>query len=248
MSGHSKWHQIKRQKGAADVKRGQEFTKVSRIITLAVKEGGGSVDPNNNFKLRLAIEKARALNMPKDNIKRAIDRATGKEASSVLEQVVYEGYAPYGVAIIIEAVTDNKQRTAATLKHLLDMSDGHLADPGSVAYLFERQGFIAAEKNNLSEDEALEKALNAGATDFENADNLYEIYTAANSLHEVKEKMAASGFTIQSSELTFRPKSTIPLEEKEKAERIIKLMDALDELDDVQKVYANFDIPADFIK
>lgn len=244
MSGHSKWSQIKRQKGAADIKRGQMFTKLARAISLAVREGGGSDDPNNNFKLRLTIEKAREINMPKDNIKRAIDRGAGKgEGASMLQQIIYDGYAPFGVAVLIETVTDNKQRTAAELKHLLEHNGGNLADSGSVSYLFKRQGLITISKTDLSEDKILDKVLEAGAVDLEKGeDNIYEIYTEAGKLHEVKEELEAFGLKTDSSELIYTPTTVIPIFDKKQAEKIIKVMNELEDLDDVQKVYANFDI------
>lgn len=244
MSGHSKWSQIKRQKGAADIKRGQMFTKVGRAISLAVKEGGGSTDPDTNFKLRLAIEKAREINMPKDNIKRAIDRGAGKEeGGAALEQMMYEGYAPFGIAVLIESVTDNRQRTAAELKHILERSGGHLANPGSVAYLFKKQGLMTVSKTDLTADEVLEKVLEAGASDLEEQpDGEYEIYTEAGKLHEVKEKLAGFGFQIDAAELVCKPTTLISIDDKTKAEKVINVMEALEGLDDVQKVYANFNI------
>ncbi len=248
MSGHNKWHQIKRQKGVADIKRGQFFTKYARLITLAVREGGGSTDPSNNFKLRLSIEKAREINMPKENIKRAIDRGAGKEVGAAdLSQTIYEGYASFGVALIIDAVTDNKQRTASILKHLLELAGGHLGSPGSVSYLFERRGLITVQKGENSYDQVFEKMLEIGATDFEESGDVYEVYTDAGKLHEIKEKLSQLNFKINSSELIFFPKTTILISEKEKAEKILKLMGELEALDDVQKVYANFDMPATFV-
>jgi len=243
MSGHSKWSTIKRQKGVNDQRRGQLFTKLAKAITIAVKAGGGITDPEDNFRLRLAIEKAREANMPKENVERAIDRAGGKLSGSELETILYEGYGPFGIAIIVEVATDNKKRTAQEIKRVFDRGGGDLGTSGSVSYLFERKGLVVVSKNGLSEDQVLEKALEAGAEDLEETEDGFEIYTEDRQLHQVKEKLKSAGLKITDSELTFRPKSVVSVSEKEKAEKILKLMEALENLDDVQKVFANFDIP-----
>lgn len=243
MSGHSKWSTIKRQKGVNDQKRGQLFTKLGKVITIAVREGGGITDPEDNFKLRLAIEKARGSNMPKENIKRAIERGVGRSGEGQLESVIYEGYGPFSVAIIVEAATDNKKRTSQELKSVFERGGGSLGGSGSVFYLFERKGLIVVAQKGLTEDQVLEKILETGAEDLEETEDGFEIYTQDQRLHEVKERLVSSGLEIIESELTFKPKSTVAITEKEKAEKILKLMDSLEDLDDVQKVYANFDIP-----
>lgn len=247
MSGHSKWSTIKRQKQVKDQKRGQLFTKLGKAITIAVRQGGGITDPNQNFRLRLAIEKAKEANMPKENIKRAIGRGVGKGGAGELEEVIYEGYGPAGVAIIVETATDNKKRTAQEVKRVFGQGGGSLGRRGSVAYLFERKGLVVVAKNGLSEDEVLEKTLEAGGEDLEETEDGFEIYTQGQDLHQVKEKLEKAGLKIIDSELTFRPKSTIPITEKEKAEKILKLMERLEALPDVQKVYANFDIPKELL-
>lgn len=248
MSGHSKWSTIKRQKAVQDQKRGQLFTKLGRAITIAVRQSGGMTDPEDNFRLRLAIEKAREANMPKENIKRALQRASGKLAGGGLEEVVYEGYGPFGVAIMVEAATDNKKRTSQEIKSVFERGGGRLAGSGSVAHLFSRKGLIVATKNGLTEDQVLEKALEAGAEDLEETEDGFEIYTQDSRLHQIKEKLESAGLKIIDSELTYRPKSIISITEKGKAEKVLKFMDAFEELDDVQKVYANFDIPREVLK
>ena len=242
MSGHSKWSTIKRQKGINDQKRGQLFTKLGKTITIAVKDGGGTTDPEKNFKLRLAIEKAKEANMPKENIKRAIERGVGKGGGGDFEEVLYEGYGPFKTAIIVEVATDNKKRTSQELKSVFEKGGGSLATTGSVAYLFERKGLIVVAKNDSTEDQVLEKALDAGAEDLEETEDGFEIYTQDQKLHEVKEKIKNSGLKIIESELSYQPKSVVNITEKEKAKKVLRLMDSIENLDDVQKVYANFDI------
>ncbi|MBL7158892.1 YebC/PmpR family DNA-binding transcriptional regulator [Candidatus Microgenomates bacterium] len=245
MSGHSKWSTIKREKGANDQKRGQIFTKLGKAITIAVKDGGGITDPDKNFKLRLTIDKAREANMPKDNIKRALLRHSanqGKLGGGGWKEVLYEGYGPFGIAIIIEAVTDNKKRTSQELKRVFERGGGRLASTGAVNYLFERKGLIVIEKKDLTEDQVLEKALEAGAEDLEETEDGFEIFTEPQKLNQAKEKIKSFGLKIIDSELSFRPKSTVSITGEEKAKKILKLMDAFESLDDVQKVYANFDL------
>ena len=245
MSGHSKWSTIKRQKGINDQKRGQLFTKLGKIITIAVKDSGGIAEPEKNFKLRLAIEKAKQANMPKDNIERALRRAQGKLGDEGLEEVLYEGYGPFKTAVIVEAATDNKKRISQELKSVFERGGGSLAATGSVVYLFERKGLIVVAKNDLSGDQVLEKALDAGAEDLEEIEDGFEIYTQNQKLHQVKEKLINAGLKIIECELSFCPKSAVTITEKDKAEKVLKLMDSLENLDDVQKVYANFGIAKD---
>lgn len=243
MSGHSKWSTIKRHKQAEDIKRGMVFTKIGRAIAVAVRQSGGITDPEKNFKLRLAIDKAREANMPKNNIQRALRRAQGKLAGGGMEEVVYEGFGPFGVAIIVEAATDNKKRTSQELKSIFERAGGSLGTVGSVSFLFVKRGLIVVRKDSLTENQILEKALEAEAEDLEETEDGFEIYAQAKKLHLVKETLEKAGLKVIDSEITFRPKSSVVIAEKEKAEKILKLMDSLEDLDDVQKVYANFDIP-----
>jgi YebC/PmpR family DNA-binding regulatory protein len=242
MSGHSKWSTIKRQKGVSDIKRGQVFTKISRTIAMAVREGNGIVDPNANFKLRLAIEKAKEANMPKENIQRAIDKGSGKGGGETFESIIYEGYGPHGVAFVIETATDNKARTSSLVKHLLDVSGGNLGGSGSVMFSFEQQGYIFSPKKSLSEDQMLDKVIEAGGLDMVATEDGFEIYTSREELHAVKEKLTNLGVEVTLAELVYRPKTTVPITEAAIAKSIFHTIEALEELDDVQKVYTNEDI------
>ncbi|MBI4130345.1 YebC/PmpR family DNA-binding transcriptional regulator [Candidatus Roizmanbacteria bacterium] len=244
MSGHSKWSTIKRQKESLDQKRGQVFTKLARAITLAVRESGGNTDSTSNFKLRLAIEKAKTSNMPRDNIERAIDRAAGKgETASALEYVVYEGYGPGGIAVIVETATDNKQRTSALLKHVFEHSGGNLGSSGSVSFLFQHQGLISIKKTpTITEDSVLEKAVEYGAIDMEIAEDAYEIYTEREQLHAVKEKLEQGGFALSGHSLVFRPQTAITVTDKKQADHLIAFMEELENTEDVQEVFANFEL------
>lgn len=247
MSGHSKWSQIKRQKGLADQKRGQAFTKLANAITVAVRAGGGITDPNSNFKLRLAIEKARAANMPKENIERALRRAQG-ELGGAIEEVVYEGFGPGGVAILIEAATDNRQRTAQEIKNIFENSGGHLAGPGTTSYLFQDMGMISLKKNGKSVDEIMDKAIEAGAQDMEEAGLEILVYTKPEELHQVMARLASAGVTAASAELTLKPTSTVPINTPAEAQRTLSLLDKLESNEAVQRVFANFDIPDEVLK
>lgn len=243
MSGHSKWSQIKHQKGITDQKRGQMFTKLGNAIAITVKESGGVADPNSNFKLRLAIEKARQANMPKSNIDKAIERGLGKGEEGSLEEITYEGYGPGKVAILIQAATDNRQRTYAKLKNIFSEFGGNLAGPGSVAYFFQNCGAIRVKKENLTADQYLEIALAVGSQDFEDVGESIIFYTEVSDLHKIKELLEAKKLNVIESELVFRPTTTIKIEDKETAEKLLNLVNKLEEDDDVQKVSANFDIP-----
>jgi YebC/PmpR family DNA-binding regulatory protein len=245
MSGHSKWAQIKRQKGAADIRRGQQFTKLANAITMAVREGGGVADPELNFKLRLAIERARAFNMPKENIERAIERALGKEGGG--EEVVYEGFGPGGIALVIEAFTDNKQRTTAEIRSLLEKSGGRLAESGATAYQFEQKGLITVLKEGKSAEELLSLAADLGAQDIEEADDSFLIYTLPQDLARIRNVLSEKGFQIKDSEITRRPLVTVHISDKETATKALSLITKLEEADSVQKVYANFEIPEEFL-
>lgn len=250
MSGHSKWAQIKRQKGAADIKRGQTFTKIANAITIAVREGGGIGDPDSNFRLRLAIDKARSANMPKENIQRAIDRGKGPSTgsgSSSLEEVVYEGFGPAGVAVMVETVTDNKQRTASEIKNIFDKSGGTLASLGAVSYQFAQKGLITVAKNGKTLDDIFMLAAEAGAEDVEEAGSEVLIYTKPDELSKIKESLAAEGLSIIEAELTRKAVTTVPISNREMAQKALSFMEKLEGLDDVQKVYANFDIPEELL-
>ena len=242
MSGHSKWSSIKHKKGAADARRGKLFSKLSRAIIVAAKEGGG--DPANNLALQNAIEKARSYSMPKDNIERAIAKGSGADADAqAFETVVYEGYGPEGVAVIVEALTDNRNRTAADVRHLFSKSDGNLGTAGAVAWLFERRGVVLVQADGVDEDELTLAAAEGGADDVELDGSQYQIVAAPEALSAVREAVEAAGFTVESAELTMIPKTTVQVADETAAKKILRLIDSLEDNDDVQDVYANFDIP-----
>lgn len=241
MSGHSKWSQIKRQKGVADVKRGATFTKMANAITVATREGGGG-DPVSNFKLRLVIEGARAVNMPKDNIQRAIDRGLGKGSEGALEAVTYEGYGPGKVALVIEAVTDNKNRTTPEVRSVLEKSGGSFVTPGTVSWMFRDSGLITLVKSGKSFDELFEAAVDAGADDVEDSGDMVGIYTKPNELDKVKNALLEKGLAIESAELAKRATTTVEVSDPEAQKKIFDVLERLEDLDDVQKVWANFNI------
>jgi YebC/PmpR family DNA-binding regulatory protein len=242
MSGHSKWSSIKHKKGAADAKRGQLFTKLTRALIVAARDGGG--DPTANLALQNAIEKARAASMPKDNIERAIARGAGTGAdSAAYEQISYEGYAPGGVAIYVDVLTDNRNRTAGEVRHLFARHDGNLAESGSVAWLFERKGVLLVDADSVDEEALTLAAADAGAEDVREEGSSYEVTCAAEDLHAVREALEAAGITVTDAQATMLPKTTIAIEDESTAKKVLKLIDALEENDDVQDVYANFDIP-----
>lgn len=245
MSGHSKWAQIKRQKGVADTKRGQEFTKLSSAISIAVRHGGGIGDPEQNFRLRLLIDKARSINMPKDNIERAIERGKGRAGSGeTLEEVVYEGFGPQKVSVIVEAATDNKLRTNGFVKTVFDKNGGILANPGSVSYQFQKLGAITIRKTpETSADDIFLQAANAGATDIDETPETIIVYTNPENTTKVKDVLVESGVGVSEYELTFRPLSFISVT-LEEANRIADFLEKIEELDDVQKVYSNYTIEA----
>lgn len=252
MSGHSKWKQIKRQKGVTDKKKGQAFTKIAKAITIAVRQGGGIGDPAQNFRLRLAVEQARAINTPKENIERAIEKGMGKSDGGGLEETVYEGFAPEGIALIIEAATDNKQRTTPEVKSILEKNGGSLATPGAVSYQFEQKGLITVKKDSPpaggSLDDIFLLAADAGAEDIEEAGEEVLIYTRPDQLSLVKDMLVENNLTVKEIEITRKPKITIPITNKESAHKILALVEKLEDLEDVQKVYANFDIPDQFLE
>ncbi len=237
MSGHSKWAQIKRQKGANDTKRGLAFTKLSIAITLAVRQGGGIGDPNQNFHLRLAIEAARNANMPKENIQRAIERAAGKQAADMAE-VVYEGFGPGGVSIIVEAATDNKNRTTSEVQNVFNKNGGNMGQPGSVSYQFKQVGQIILDKNGKTMDDIFLAAADSGAEDVEEVDSEVFVYTNPSQLAAVADTLKKAGYMIKETELTRQALIPMTLDEQT-SEKVISLLDKLEELDDVQKVYSN---------
>lgn len=240
MSGHSKWSTIKRQKGAADVKRGAAFTKISNAITIAVKQGGGIGDPDQNPRLRLAIELARTANMPKDNIERAIVRATSKEAGDLTE-LIYEGFAPGGVSVLVEAVTDNTNRTTSEVKSLFNKSGASFAGPGAVAYQFDQKGEIAVLKNGKSMDDIFLSAAELGATDVEDRGEEVAVYTQVHDLSKIKEGLTSQGIEVTGAEISRKPKNTMSVGEEQK-EKIINFLSALEDMDDIQKVYSNINL------
>jgi YebC/PmpR family DNA-binding regulatory protein len=242
VSGHSKWSSIKHKKGAADAKRGKLFSKLSRAIIVATKEGGP--DPGGNLALQNAIEKARSYSMPKDNIERAIARGSGTESDGQsFETVVYEGYGPGGVAVIVEALTDNRNRTASEVRHAFDKNDGNLGTSGAVAWLFERRGVVLVSASGADEDELTLAAAEGGADDVSLDGSTYEVVSAPEALTAVREAIEGAGFAVDSAELTMRPKTTVEVADESAAKKILRLIDQLEENDDVQDVYANFDIP-----
>ncbi len=239
MAGHSKWANIRFRKERQDAKRGKIFTKLIKEITIAARMGGG--DPSANPRLRTAIQNAKAANMPMKNIENAIKKGTGELPGVVYEEVAYEGYGPGGVALYIVCTTDNKNRTVAEIRHLLNKYGGNLGESGSVAWMFDKKGLIRVKRANYDEEELLLLAIDAGAEDFRVEDEFYEIYTDFKELDTVRGTLEDQGIHIESAEVTFIPQSTVPLEGKQ-AEQMLKLMDALEDNDDVQNVYANFDI------
>jgi len=238
MSGHNKWSSIKHKKGAADAKRGQLFTRLVKEIILAAKSGGG--DPEANPRLRTAIMNAKAANMPRDNIERAIKRGTGEIEGASYEEVVYEGYGPNGIGLVIEVMTDNKNRTIADLRHTLTKYGGTMAESGSVAWNFEQKGFFNVPAAGLDEDDFMLQALEAGAEDIELNGDYFDVYTAPQDFHTVLSNMEKLGYPIENAELTRVPKTTINADEV--APKIFKLIEMLEDLEDVQKVYANFEV------
>jgi len=239
MSGHSKWSTIKRKKAAMDAKRGKLFTKLAREIAVAAREGGP--DPEANIKLRLVIEKAKAANMPKDNIERAIRRGAGLEKGAALEEVMYEGYGPHGVAMLVHVVTDNRNRAVANVRRIFNRHGGSLGEAGCVAWLFEQKGYITVQPNDHDPEQIFDVAVDAGADDIVIGDDLIEIFTTPDSFQTVRDALQESGLHIESAELSMVPKSTVSLGEKETVQNM-NLIDALEELDDVQQVYSNLDI------
>lgn len=241
MSGHSKWSQIKRQKAAGDIKKGQAFTRATREIMLAVRQSGPS--PDANFRLRLAIQKAREAGMPKDNIQRAIERGSGKGEAIALEEILYEGYGPGGVSIMVEAATDNRNRTISEVRATFTKFGGKLGESGSVQWMFEQKGVVELDVSGRDVDEISLKAIDAGAEDVEAVSpGTLAVYTAPGAVEKVKRELEAQGERVTSAEVSMRPSQTVRVEGPT-AEKLLRLVEALEELDDVQRVHANFDIP-----
>jgi YebC/PmpR family DNA-binding regulatory protein len=239
MSGHSKWHSIKHKKGALDAKRGKIFTKIIREMSIAARLGGG--DPNANPRLRTAVDKAKAVNMPADNIKRAIQKGTGELEGASYEDLTLEGYGPGGVAILVEGTTDNRNRTVSEIRHVLTKNGGNLAGAGSVSYMFKPRGYIAIAKNKVSEDRLMEIALDAGADDIQATSDAWEVYTPPGSYESVLDAIKKAGLSPDEAQIGKYAENTITLEGA-KAQQMLKLIEALEDQDDVQNVWANFDI------
>jgi len=239
MSGHSKWSTIKHKKGKEDAKRGQLFSKLARAIMVAAKEGG--TDPLANASLAAAVDKARSYSMPKDNIDRAIERGSGQAGGDSWESILYEGYGPNGVALIVEALTDNRNRTAADVRNIFNKQNGALGQPGTVAWIFERRGSIIVDATKHDEDAVMTAAIEAGADDVIAEEGSFQILTDPGTFTAVRDALEAAGVAYEQAELTMVPKSTVQLDESD-ARRTLRLIDALEECDDVQEVYANFDI------
>jgi len=239
MSGHSKWKTIKHKKAATDAKRGKIFTRLGREITIAARAGGG--DPDTNFNLRLVMDKAKSANMPKDNIERAIKRGTGELKGEDLAEVMYEGYAPNGVALLVQVLTDNKNRAVADVRRILTRQGGSLAEAGAVAWQFERKGYIAIAPDGLDQDHIFEVAVEAGAEDVVFSDDLVEVYAEMEDFQAVRQALKDEGVEFETVELSMIPKTTMQLEEKD-ALKVMAVIEALEELDDTQQVYSNLDI------
>jgi YebC/PmpR family DNA-binding regulatory protein len=245
MAGHSKWKQIKHYKAAADAKRGALFTKLIREITVAAKSGGG--DPGGNPRLRTAIDAAKAVNMPNENIDRAIKKGTGELGGVNFEEVLYEGYAPGGVAVMVQVMTSNRNRTAPELRHVFEKFGGNMGASGAVAWMFERKGIILVDANAAGEDDVMAIVLDAGATDMRRVEKAYEIVTPPAEMEAVRTALEKTRVPVQDAEVTFVPQSTVRVDGKD-AQSVLKLIESLEDLDDVQHVYANYDIPDELME
>jgi YebC/PmpR family DNA-binding regulatory protein len=245
MSGHSRWSQIKRKKGKTDVQRGKLFSKILREITVAARNGGG--DPKANMRLKAAMESAKEANMPQDNMKRAIQKGTGELPGESYEEITYEGYAPGGVALLIQVLTDNRNRTGPEIRHVFEKHGGNMGSSGAVAWMFERKGIIQVDSSKIGEDDLLGKALDAGATDMRQIEKAFEITTAPAEMDTVREALQRAGVPVLEGQVIFAPQSTVRVEGKD-ATSVVRLIEALEELDDVQSVYANYDIPDEVLE
>jgi YebC/PmpR family DNA-binding regulatory protein len=246
MSGHSKWSTIKHKKAAQDAKRGKAFSKIIKEVTVAARIGGGDLAANP--RLRTAIAAAKAENMPKDNIERAIKKGIGELEGANYEEVTYEGYGPGGVAILVETISDNRQRTVADVRHLFAKRGGNLGEPGSVAWIFEKKGFILVEKDKADEETLMAIALEANAEDIQEQESEWEIYTAPESFEDVKSALEANSIPVLTAEITRLPSNTVNIEDEKQVSQLLILMEALEENSDVQNVYANFDIPDEILE
>jgi YebC/PmpR family DNA-binding regulatory protein len=240
MSGHSKWSTIKRKKGANDAKRGKIFTRLIKEITVAARHGGG--DPEGNPRLRSAISSAKAENMPKDNIARAIQKGTGEIAGEVYDEIMYEGYGPGGIAVLVECLTDNRNRTVADVRHYFAKSNGNLGESGCVAYMFDKKGLILIDKTKIDEEALLDVALEAGAEDVVEEENEFQVLTAPEDFDEVRSALEEGGISFLDASVAMIPQNTVEVVDEKIARALMKLMDSLEDHDDVQNVYANFDI------
>ena len=245
MSGHSKWHSIKHAKGAADAARGKVFARLARQIEVAARQGGGDVDANPT--LRSMIQKARDSSMPKDNIERAVKRGIGELEGVTYEEVNYEGYAPHGIAVFVETLTDNRNRTGSEVKNVFTRNGGSLAEPGAVSWQFERKGVILLDKTAADEDDLMLAVLEAGAEDVDDQGDTWQVTTPPTELHAVRTALDAAGIAFRSSDLTMLASQTVPLGDATAAKSVLRVIDGLEEHDDVQNVYANFDIPDDVL-
>ena len=245
MSGHSKWHTIKHKKGAADARRGKIFTRIIKELTVAARNGGG--DPGSNPRLRTIIAEAKSVNMPADNIKRAIQKGTGELPGESYEEITYEGYAPGGVAVLVQVLTDNRNRTAPEVRHTFEKFGGNMGSAGAVAWMFERKGLIQVDAGKIEEDDLLAPALDAGAIDMRRVEKVFEITTAPAEIEAVREALQRRGVPVLEAQVSFVPQSTVRVEGKDAA-AVLRLVEALEELDDVQAVHANYDIPDDVME
>lgn len=247
MSGHSKWHNIRLRKGKQDAQRSKLFTKMAREIIVAAKEGGGN--PDANLRLKLAIQKARGLSMPADNIKRAIQRGTGESGEAAnFEEIIYEGYGTAGVAVLVSCLTDNRNRTVAELRNVFSKNGGNLGESGCVGWMFDAKGLVQIPAENTDEDTVMMATMDAGAEDIKSDDGTIEVYCDPVDLQKVREALTAAGIEYTSADMTRIPQTTVRVEDSKEAARIVRLMDSLEDLDDVQQAYANFDIPDEILQ
>ncbi len=246
MSGHSKWSTIKRKKGAVDAKRGRIFTRLIKEISVAARMGGG--DPDANPRLRSAIASAKAENMPKDNIERAIKKGTGELEGAVYEEITYEGYGPGGVAVLVECLTDNKNRSVADVRHFFSKSGGNLGEIGCVSWMFSKKGTILVDKESISEEELLDKALEGGAEDVVEEDTVYQVLTAPEDFETVRESLESCGVEFIEAAVAMVPQTIVEITDEKTAKQVLKLLENLEDNDDVQNVYANFDIPDEIME
>ncbi len=246
MSGHSKWSTIKRKKGAVDAKRGKIFTKLIKEITVSARMGGG--DPMGNPRLRSAVAAAKAENMPKDNIDRAVKKGTGDLEGTVYEEITYEGYGPGGVAVLVDCMTDNKNRTVADVRHFFSKSGGNLGESGCVSWMFEKKGSMSVDKNTISEEKLMDLALEAGAEDILEEESEYQVLTSPDEFNTVRESLENEGVAFLEASISMIPQNVIEINESKPAKQLLKLLESLEDHDDVQNVYANFDIPDEIME